>query len=595
MSYSKRSEIPAQYTWDKTAIFKTPEDWEKALKEIEALIPAFAAYKGKLNNKETILEYLLFNTKHNKKIGLVYLYAFLGQDEDSKNTEAQTRWGRVMSMFAKLGEATSFADPEISANSKETLEDMIADPRFSDYDVSLKMILKGKDHILSAEEERIIASFSSVLGNFKAAFDRLDNGDIKWAKVTVDGKKVPLSHGVYSQLLHNPDQKVRADAFKKYYKGYIDVINTLSSLYASQVKVDWTRARTRKFGSTMESALFYEDVDKKVYENLIRCINKNLEPLHDYIALRKEVLGLKTLNMYDLYVPMIENADIKLEFDDAYGLVKKALAPLGKDYVKVLEQARKERWIDVYETPGKRSGAYSIGMQGVHPFVLLNYQQTTNDISTIAHEMGHAMHSYYSNGTQPEDKADYKIFVAEVASTCNEVLLLKYLLNTTEDVNVKKYLLTFYLDMLRTTMYRQAMFAEFEYISHSMEEKGETLTYENLCKEYLKLNKKYYGKAVRHNKEIAYEWARVPHFYRAFYVYKYSTGIISAVCIAEKILREGKSAVANYRKFLTLGCSMDPVSELKVAGVNLTTNEPFDIVAKSFADTLEELKKLLGK
>lgn len=595
MSYKNRSEIPEQYTWDKTAIFKTPADWEKAMKEIEALIPAFAAYKGKLNNKETILEYFLFNTKHDKLISRVYLYAFLGQDEDSKNTEAQSRIGRVMGLFSRLGEATAYASPEISANPKEMLEDMIADPRFSDYDVSLKSILKGKDHILSTAEERILASFSPVLGNFKGAFDRLDNGDIRWAKVNVRGQKVPLSHGSYSQLLHDPDQKVRADAFRKYYKGYIDVINTLASLYASQVKVDWTRARTRKFGSTMESALFYEEVDKAVYENLIKCINKNLAPLHDYIALKKEVLGLKTLNMYDLYVPMIEDADIKLEFDDAYELVKKALAPLGKDYIKVLEQARKERWIDVYETPGKRSGAYSIGVSGVHPFVLLNYQQTTNDISTIAHEMGHAMHSYYSNGTQPSDKAEYKIFVAEVASTCNEVLLLKYLLSTTKDENVKKYLLTFYLDMLRTTMYRQTMFAEFEYISHAMEERGETLTYENLCREYLKLNKKYYGKAVRHNKEIAYEWARVPHFYRAFYVYKYATGIISAVCIAEKILKEGKPAVDNYRKFITLGCSMDPVSELKVAGVDLTTDEPFDIVAKSFADTLEELKKLLGK
>lgn len=595
MSYSNRTEIPTQYTWDKTAIFKTPELWEKAVKEIEALIPAFAAYKGRLNNKETILEFSLLNTKHSEKIDHVYLYAFLSQDEDSKDPEAQTRWGKTMTLLSKLSEATSYADPEISANPKEMLEEMIADPRFSDYTVQLNMMLKGKDHILSAEEEKILASFSPILSQFKAAFDRLDNGDIHFGEVKVNGEKVQLTHGVYSQLMNNPDQKVRGEAFKKYYKGYIDVINTLSSLYASNVKVDWTRARTRKFGSTMESALFYEEVDKKVYENLIKCINNNLEPLHDYIALRKEVMGLKTLNMYDLHVPIIPDADIKLEFDEAYNLVEKALAPLGEDYVALLEQARKERWIDVYETPGKRSGAYSIGVPGVHPFVLLNYQKTTHDISTIAHEMGHAMHSYFSNKTQPSDKANYKIFVAEVASTCNEILLLKHLLATTEDENVKKYLLTFYLDMLRTTMYRQTMFAEFEYISHSMEEKGETLTYENLCREYLKLNKKYYGKAVKHNKEIAYEWARVPHFYRAFYVYKYATGIISAVCIAEKILKEGKPAVNNYKKFLSLGCSMDPVSELKVAGVDLTTSEPFDIVAKSFADTLAELKTLLGK
>ena len=329
-----------------------------------------------------------------------------------------------------------------------------------------------------------------------------------------------------------------------------------------------------------------------MYDNLIKCLHANFEPMHRYIALRKKLLGVETLNMYDLYVPIFEDADISCEYEEACELVKKGLAPLGKDYLDVVQHAFDNRWIDVCETPTKRTGAYSMGVPGVHPYMLLNYQKTTHDVFTIAHEMGHSMHTYYSEKAQPVAKADYKIFVAEVASTCNEVLLLKYLLSTVTDDNVKKYLLQYYLDMLRTTMYRQAMFAEFEQITHAMAEKGQPLTAESMCKKYLKLNKMYYGKAVRHNKEIKYEWARIPHFYRAFYVYKYSTGIISAVCIAEKILSEGAPAVEKYKQFLSLGGSMDPVSELKVAGVDLTSSEPFDVVAKSFRDTLSQLEEL---
>ena len=341
----------------------------------------------------------------------------------------------------------------------------------------------------------------------------------------------------------------------------------------------------------MEQALFSEQVDKAVYDNLIKCMHANLEPLHKYIALRKKLMGVETLNMYDLYVSIFEDADISCEYEEACELVLKGMEPLGEDYLKVVRHAFANRWIDVHETPTKRSGAYSMGVAGVHPYMLLNYQKTTHDIFTITHEMGHSMHSYYSEKGQPFAKAGYKIFVAEVASTCNEVMLLKYLLKTETDVKIRKYLLQYYLDVLRTTMYRQAMFAEFEQISHDLAEKGQPLTAEVLCDKYLELNKMYYGPSVCHNDEIKYEWARVPHFYRALYVYKYATGIISAVCIAEKILSEGKPAVDNYKKFLSLGGSMDPVSELKVAGVDLTTNEPFDIVTKSFADTLAELEK----
>ena len=592
MAYTSRKDIPEKYKWNLGDIFTTPQDWETAFAEFEKNYTQLAQYKGKLADKAALLEFLKLSDQTDVKLGQLYCYANMSYNEDSQDSEKQARYSRVYGLLTKYSALTSFVSPELSSLPDSLLKKYAADPDFSDYDVMLKNILSGKKHILSAEEEMLMANVGSFSAQFQEVFSRLDSGDIKFRKITVDGKKVQLGHGVYSMLLQHKDQAVRKKAFETYYKSYIEVINTLAGLYEGSVKADVFRARARKFKSAMEAALFYEQVDKKVYDNLIKCLHANFEPMHRYIALRKKLLGVETLNMYDLYVPIFEDADISCEYEEACELVKKGLAPLGKDYLDVVQHAFDNRWIDVCETPTKRTGAYSMGVPGVHPYMLLNYQKTTHDVFTIAHEMGHSMHTYYSEKAQPVAKADYKIFVAEVASTCNEVLLLKYLLSTVTDDNVKKYLLQYYLDMLRTTMYRQAMFAEFEQITHAMAEKGQPLTAESMCKKYLKLNKMYYGKAVRHNKEIKYEWARIPHFYRAFYVYKYSTGIISAVCIAEKILSEGAPAVEKYKQFLSLGGSMDPVSELKVAGVDLTSSEPFDVVAKSFRDTLSQLEEL---
>lgn len=592
MAYTNRKDIPEKYKWNLGDIFATPADWEKTFEKLSAEYPTLASYKGKLADRNNLLEFLKRSDSFDVELGKLYCYAYMSYNEDSQDGEKQARYSRVYGLLTQYSAALSFVSPEISAIPDEQLESFINDPAFSDYDVSLKNILAGKAHILSPEEEKILANVGAFSGQFQEVFNRLDSGDIKFDEITVRGEKVKLGHGAYSTLLQDKDQSVRKLAFETYYEAYINVINTLAGLYEGSVKADVFRAKTRKFQSTMESALFYEQVDKKVYDNLIKCMHESFQPLHHYIALRKKLMGLETLNMYDLYVAIFEDADISCEYEEACELVKKGLAPLGEDYLKVVQQAFDNRWIDVYETPTKRSGAYSMGVAGVHPYMLLNYQKTTHDIFTIAHEMGHSMHTYYSEKAQPAAKADYKIFVAEVASTCNEVLLLKYLLSTVTDVKIKKYLLQYYLDMLRTTMYRQAMFAEFEQITHELVEKGQPLTAEVMCNEYLKLNKMYYGEAVHHNDEIKYEWARIPHFYRAFYVYKYSTGIISAVCIAEKILKEGESAVKNYKKFLSLGGSMDPVSELKVAGVDLTSEEPFKIVAKSFEDTLAQLEEL---
>lgn len=592
MSYTNRNQIPEQYKWDLSHIFATTQDWENCFAELSAKCQDLASYQGKLGNKATLLQSLKANDEIDLKLSQLYCYASMSYNEDAQDGERQARFMRVYSLLTQYSAAMAFVSPELSAQPDEYLKDCIADPNFADYDVSLKSILDNKSHILSAEEETLMANVGAFSGQFQEVFNRLDSGDIHFGSIMVDGKEVQLGHGTYSMCLQHKDQEVRRQAFETYYKGYIDKINTISGLYEGSVKADWFRAKSRKFSSTMEMALFNEQVDKKVYDNLIKCMHNSFEPLHNYIGLRKRLMGVDTLHMYDLYTSIFDDVDISCEYEQACELVLKGLAPLGEDYLDVVRHAFANRWIDVHETPTKRSGAYSMGVPGVHPYMLLNYQKTTHDIFTIAHEMGHSMHTYYSCKNQPLAKQDYKIFVAEVASTCNEVLLLKYLLKTTTDEKLKKYLLQYYLDMLRTTMYRQAMFAEFEQISHDIVEKGMPLTADVMCQKYLELNKMYYGEHVEHDSQIAYEWARIPHFYRAFYVYKYSTGIISAVCIAEKILSEGETALANYKKFLGLGGSMDPVSELKVAGVDLTSEEPFQIVAKSFADTLAELESL---
>ena len=392
--------------------------------------------------------------------------------------------------------------------------------------------------------------------------------------------------------MHSENRALRKRTFKKYYGAYVSLINVISSTYYGNVKKNVLVANARGYDSVLDMALSNEDVDRVVYENLIQSVDKALPLLHKYMAEKKKLLGLKKMYMYDVYVPVVEGAELKLEYEDAYKLVVDGLSVLGKEYQDLLLKAKNERWLDVYESDGKRSGAYSVAVYDTNPYVLLNYQKTTHDVFTIAHEMGHSIHSYFSNRTQCYAKADYKIFVAEVASTVNEVLLLKHMLATEKDKKLKKYLLSYLLEMIRTTLFRQTQFSEFEDFAHSSVEKGVPLTKENLSEEYLRLNKKYYGKAVDSDGDIKYEWARIPHFYRAFYVYKYSTGIISALAIAERILSEGQPAVNDYFKFLSSGGSDSPVELLKIAGVDLTTKAPFESAFKVFEDTLTQFIQL---
>ena len=444
----------------------------------------------------------------------------------------------------------------------------------------------------AASKEKILAQTSEPMDTANGVFKMLDNAELNLPEIELDGKKEQLTHGLYSVLMSGSDGKKRAEAFALYYSAYRKIINTLATTYFGNVKKDIFYKNVRGYESCLKMALSEEDVSAEVYGNLISAVHDAFPLMHRYMEIRKKELGGKEMHVYDLHVPLVENAELRLSYEEAYELVTEGLAPLGQEYVALLKQGRDGGWIDVCETDGKRSGAYSIGVYGNHPYVLLNYQKTTHNVFTIAHEMGHSLHSYFSNKNQPYAKSDYVIFVAEVASTVNEVLLLKHLLKTTQDKKLKKYLLNYFMDMVRTTLFRQTQFAEFEERAHAMAEAGEPLNKDNLSELYYGLNRKYYGEAVTHDRDIEIEWSRILHFYRSFYVYKYATGITSAICIANKILEEGESAVKNYFTFLSGGCSTDPVTLLKIAGADLTNKETFRAAMREFENALDEFEKL---
>ena len=587
----ERSQVKTDYKWKTEDVFVNDEEWEKAFAALEGKIE-FSKYRGTLNCAENILAYYRAEEGLEKELLRVYLYAFLRHDEDVRVSKYNSYLARVMSLFTKLGAETAFATLEISALPEEKLKALAKDASLKDYDYFLSRLIAEKKYILSEKEEKILAQTGEPMSAAGDVFEMLDNAELNLPEIEHEGKKVPLSHGLYSVILFGNDREKRAEAFRLYYSAYRKIINTLATAYYGNVKKDIFYKNVRGYASCLEKSLFEEDVEKSVYENLVESVNEGAPIMHRYMETRKKALGLDEMHVYDLHVALVENADLKLEFEEAYELVLKGLAPLGKEYLALLRQGKDERWIDVCETEGKRSGAYSIGIYGNHPYVLLNYQKTTNDIFTIAHEMGHSLHSYFSNKEQPYSKADYKIFVAEVASTVNEVLLLKYLLKTTEDKKLRKYLLNYLMDMIRTTLFRQTQFAEFEERAHAMAEAGEPLNKDNLSELYYGLNRKYYGEAVTHDRDIEIEWSRIPHFYRSFYVYKYATGITSAICIANKILEEGESAVKNYFTFLSGGCSTDPVTLLKIAGADLTKKETFRAAMREFENALDEFEKL---
>ena len=584
----KRSEVDKKYLWSLEDIYSDDRLWEKDCKELEKQADFPLVYRGKLTDKSKLLELLKKSDEYEIRLEKLYSYAKMRLDQDSSDDHYSALTDRGEALFVKYSSACSFINPELCAADESYIRALIEDPAFSDYDYMLKGILRKKKHTLSEKEEKLLSLSRAPLSMFQTAFGKIDNVDVKLGSVKAGGKKIKLTHGAYSQLLQNPDQNVRRAAFNTYYKGYESLLNTIAAVYAGSVKADVFMARARGYKDCLSAAMFNENVPECVYTNLIESVNDNCRYVHEYVAYRKRALGVERLNMYDMYVPIVEGAEMSLPFEEAFELVKKGLAVLGDEYVSLLQKAKDERWMDVYETENKRSGAYSWGSYSTKPYVLLNYSATMHDIFTIAHELGHSMHSYYSNHTQPYSKSGYAIFVAEVASTVNEVLLLKYLLKTTSDKKTRKYLLSYYLDMFRTTLFRQTMFAEFEKISHDMEQKGKPLTPGALSAAYLKLNKKYYGAAVTHNKPISYEWARIPHFYNAFYVYKYATGITAAVNIAAGILQD-PSNIEKYKRFLSAGGSDSPYEILKIAGVDLAERQPFDAAMREFKQSLDML------
>ncbi len=592
----KRTEISNDLKWQIHDIFTSDEAWEQEYKAVEKDYGAydFSKFDGKLGDKRTLLDCFSLIDTISRRMEKLYLYANMRHDEDVRDSKTTSALAKIGALVSKIFAEFSFVEPQLTELDEKTLQSFTADPDFRAYDYRLKKIADSKAHVLSAAEEKLLTLGSDVMGDFQSVFSMLNNANLNLPKATLDGEETQISHGMYGVALRSGTVEERKDWFEKYYGAYIKLIDAISQTYYSNVKKNVFYKTVRKYDSCLDMALAGEDVDKRVYENLIEATHAALPTMHEYIRLRKKVLGMKEQHMYDIYVPLVENADIKLPFDEAYKLVVEGLAPLGKDYQNLLEKAKKEGWIDVCENEGKRSGAYSAGVYDApHPYVLLNYQPTTNDMFTIAHEMGHAMHTYKSNASQPYAKADYTIFLAEIASTVNEVLLLKHLYNGTQDKNLKKYLLNYYMDMFRATLFRQTQFAEFEQLAHAKAEEGEALTKESLNETYYGLNKKYYGDGIVHDEEIAYEWARIPHFYSAFYVYKYATGIISAISIVKRILTEGEKAVEDYFGFLSSGGCTDPVTILKKAGVDLTTKTPFETAMQEFKQTLDEFKSLL--
>lgn len=587
----KRNEIKKEYTWDLSYIIPDQLDWEKRFSRVRTQIKELETFRGKLANPEMTLKLFRRSDEIGLEVEKLYVYATMNMHLDGANGAAVAMAQRAAMLSAELGAAASFVEPELTTLRDEELDLMIADPLFDDYRYALERIKKDKPHVLGAKEEYVLARMGEVTASFSDIFEKIDSVDLPHPVLKVKGERYPLTHGTYSKMLQNPDPAVRKKAFNEYYKLYEERINTIAACYTANVKRDNIVAGLRGYDSALAMSIAGDDVPRGVYDKLIEQVSDALPALHEYVDYRRLVLG--DLHMYDMYVPIVEGVDLGTDYEHAFEIVLEALAPLGREYAERLRKMKTERRIDVMENDGKRGGAYSWGAYGSGPYVLLNYAGTTHDIFTIAHELGHAMHSQYSDEALCYSKAGYSIFVAEVASTTNEVLLLKHLIKTAKDKKVKKYLLSYYLDMFRTTFFRQSMFAEFELAVHRAEQKGEALTVESMSKTYLKLNKKYYGSGVKHDKPIRYEWARIPHFYNSFYVYKYATGLTAAVTLASSLLSGDKADVDRYfNKFLRAGGHKSPYEILRDAGVDLLTDRPYQIAMLEFRNTLSEFTSL---
>lgn len=591
-----RDEIDEKYKWKLEDIYASDSEWEGDFKKVRQLSGEIAAYKGKLaGDVQMLLECLKLSDDVLSLNDKLFLYARMRRDENNAESKYQALTDRAMALSTEVYASVSFIVPEIISIDEELLKKSIDEVEgLTLYKQYIYELFRQKQHILSDREEELLALSAEIAHAPSDIFTMFNNADIKFAFIKDEnGEEVEVTKGRYSKFLESKDRRVREDAFHALYHSYTAMKNTLAASLNNNIKKNRFYAVVRKYDSSLSASLDSDNVSTTVYDNLIETVNKNLPLLHRYLKLRKKALKLDELHMYDLYVPIVEEPPKQIPYEESLELVAKGLAPMGCKYLEDLDAAFKSGWIDVYENQGKTSGAYSWGSHLTHPYVLLNYQGTINDVFTLAHEMGHAMHSYYTNKTQPYIYSEYRIFVAEVASTVNESLLINYMLQNISNKKEKAYLLNHYLEEFRGTLFRQTMFAEFEKITHSMIESGEALTSQEFCKIYRGLNEKYFGPEVTIDDEIDMEWARIPHFYSNFYVYKYATGISAAASLSQQILREGTPAVERYTNFLKSGGSDYPLELLKKAGVDLSKPEPVEDALKMFESVLEELEKLL--
>ncbi len=590
----ERKDIPEQYRWDLTTLFKDEEAWEAALGALPEAAEKLAAFEGRLTESpETLRAFYDLMTETERCIENVFGYASLKRSEDGRDEKAQAMFGRAFSTAVRAEEALSFAEPEILAMEEEKLKAFTEAEVLAPYRKMLVRLMEQKAHTLSAKEEKLLAGISEILGAPGEIDDMLQDVDMRFEDaVDADGKKVPVTGAAFIRLQEEKDRVLRESAFRSYYKGFREHINTFGANYAASVKGDIFTARTRNYGSAREMAASNERVPGSVYDGLIEAVHQYLPLMHRYAALRKKLLKLDELHYYDLYAPLAADVDVSYSYEEAQEMVLKAVAPFGQDYGDTVRRAFRERWVDVYPNVGKAGGAYSGGTYDSNPFIMMNFTGSVDSVSTLAHEMGHSMHSYYSHKNQPPQYAYYKIFVAEVASTVNENLMIEQLLKENEDPALKLYLLNQYLENFKGTVYRQTMFAEFEKIAYEKQEQGEALTAESLCRIYEQLVKDYFGEALTFDEEVRYEWARIPHFYRAFYVYKYATSYCAAVALSDAILKEGEKAVQPYLQFLTLGDSEDPLESLKIAGVDMGGTAPICRALEKFGRILDETEAL---
>ena len=593
-----RSQQLKENCWAVEDIYPTEEAWSQALSESASLPEELAAYQGKLGESaETLLSYLTRMEEISHQADRLFVYAMLRADEDTANSTHQAMKGKCFSFLVSLSSATAFEGPELVAIPDETLDAFYAqEPGLTKYRRYLTKARLEKPHILSQAEEKLLAGAAEVGAAPSNIFNTLNNADMTFPAITdSEGVTYPLTNGSYISLMERSDRTLRENAFRSFYGVYESYANTLAASYNAEVRKNLFFAKARKYDSALAAAMEPVEVPEAVYHSLVDTVRKNLDKMHRYMGLRKKAMGLSELHMYDIYANMIPEAEEVVPFAQARDEVIDAMGILGEEYQSVLKSGFEARWMDIYENKGKRSGAYSCGCAGIHPFVLLNHKETLDSEFTLAHELGHAMHSYLSDKHQPSIYNEYVLFVAEVASTCNEALLMQYLLARTEDPKKRAVLINYFLEQFRTTLYRQTMFAEFELKAHEMAAAGETLTADNLKAMYLQLNKDYYGEETVVDEEIAIEWARIPHFYRNFYVYQYATGFSAAIAISQKIQKEGAPAVENYLKFLSGGCSTDPVSLLKIAGVDMSTPAPVESALELFGRLIDELDALLTK